>query len=116
MEDLKSQYIVNPRPGIEWKSANTGDAGSLRERVEMLTLQQSICMVLGELHSTNTAGFYPTLNRNMELNLFNILSSYYCDISEGKEVSQTRHGLSVRKSCVRRLKTMENIREQRYMR
>lgn len=52
---------------------------------------------------------------NMELSCFFILASFCCDSPEGRNISGTRHGLSMRRPYVRRLGTKEDVRQKRGM-
>lgn len=95
---LDAEESTQVMSGTEW-----------RER-KVRTLHQSLCMVLGVLVSTCTTGFAAESEINIKLNCFRTLASYCCDIREGKGTSGIQHGLSVRRSYVRYVKTKEHIR------
>lgn len=63
----------------------------------MYNLQKYMCMVLDDLKSNCMTGLDTKTRSNTELNRYTVLSSYYCDTSEGKNVHETRPGLSVRR-------------------
>lgn len=69
-------------------------------------------MAVGDLESTNTAGFRATSKRNMELSWFLNLATCRWDFFGGKDVSCIRHGMSVRRSSVRRL-SIKDVIERR---
>lgn len=79
-----------------------------RERT-METLHKSTHMARNDLESTCTAGFHDILKSSMGLNCFTTLASYCCDIPEGNNIGWIRHGLSVRRPCLRSLSVMEDI-------
>lgn len=83
---------------------------------KMRILHRSLRMVLDGPGPSYTAVFRATTERNVELNCFPILASYYCDIHKGKNVSRIRQSPPVRRSCIKFLSTMEYIREIRCMR
>lgn len=102
-QGLDAEGYIKVMLGTDWRERN------------MHTTYKSIHMMLGELVSICTAGFWSCSKRNVELNLFSILASYCCDIPEVIDCSERCHVLSVRKPGVRCLSTLRDIRLIRFM-
>lgn len=64
-------------------------------------------MILDDLEFSCTPIFGTGKKCNMDLNCLPILASYFCDILKARDVGAIRRGLSLRRPCVRCLKTME---------
>lgn len=83
---------------------------------KMRILLQSMVMVLDNLESTCTPVFQAISNSNMKLYFFAILTSYCGEIPGGKDISGIWYVLSVRRSCLGCLSTIQDIRKLRCMR
>lgn len=116
LECLENQYtailffrscMLNNK--YKWRPVQRGENEKIR------TLHVSLRMVLDDLVSIYRAGFHTGSESNMKLNCFPFLALFCCSISKGKAFSAIRHGLSLKRPCVRCLSKTEGIRQQRCM-
>lgn len=70
-------------------------------------------MVLNVLKSVCTSGWGASSIINMDLSCIGLFTSYCCDVAGEKDEKGISKGLSVRSSCVRRMRAMEDIPRRR---
>lgn len=86
-----TSQVSDAEKSIQVKSGTEG-----RQR-RMRTLHKSMCMFPDYQKSTFTAGCLARSKRSSALNCFLSLATYCCDVSQGRDVSATRQGFSVRR-------------------
>lgn len=79
-----------------------------RER-RMRMIYRAMKMVVWPLEKYERSGFQVKTREGLEWKCVPLLVSYCCDISEGKDISAVRHGVAVRRPCVRCMVTGEDI-------
>lgn len=106
---LESIYGYYKSKALDAKESVKSTSGTERSKREIRTLHRCMRMNLDGLKLIRTAGFRARYRIVIELNRFSITACYCSDAHEDKRVSKIRHRLSVRRSCVRYLITIEDI-------
>lgn len=75
----------------------------------MRMIHRAMKMVVWPLKRYERSGFNVKTREGVEWRCVPLLVSYCCDIPEGKDISGVRHGVAVRRPCVRCMVTGEDI-------